>query len=232
MNKSIYLSIGVVTMILGVMLAVQFRTTRFIEEAAPADRAQELQVELGKLEKTNQKLDLEIEDLSEKLEQARKGESQARTAIQDELQKTRLSAGLVTVSGPGIEVVLDNPQSQSRGAGIFIIRDEDLLRVVNELRGAGAEAVSINGQRIISTTEIRQAGTFININLERVEPPFHVLAIGAPEKLKSALEISGGLVDYFRELGIVVNIQTNNSLTVPAYNRELQYSYAKAVRKG
>ncbi|MCL6610778.1 MAG: DUF881 domain-containing protein [Peptococcaceae bacterium] len=232
MNKSMYLSIGVITMILGVMLAVQFRTNRFIEQSVPADRAQELQVEYSKLEKDIRKFDREIEDLTYKLEQAKKGQMQAREAIQDELKKARINAGLVTVSGPGIEVVMDNPPSQSRRNSIFIIRDVDLLRVVNELWGAGAEAVSINGQRMISTSEIRQAGSFININLERIEPPFQILAIGSPEKLKSALEISGGLADYFKDLGIVVKIQSHSSLTVPAYSKSLQFNYAKAVWKG
>lgn len=232
MNRTMYLSIGVVTMILGIMLAVQFRTNRFIEQGVPADRAQELQVDLSKLERDNRKLDKEIEDLTYKLEQAKKGQFQAREAIEDELKKARVNAGMITVSGPGIEVVMDNPPSQYKRNHIFIIRDEDLLRVVNELRGAGAEAISINGQRMISTSEIRQAGSFININLERTEPPFHILAIGSPEKLKSALEISGGLVDYFKDLGITVKIQSLTNVTVPAYNRVLQFDYAKAVRKG
>jgi len=139
-------------------------------------------------------------------------------------------AGIITVSGTGIEVVLDNPSSPSRRTSISIIRDEDLLRVANDLKGAGAEAISINGYRLISTSEIRQAGSFINVNLNRIEPPFHILAIGNPEKLRSSLEISGGLVDYFRDLGIVVKTQTVNSVTVPGYGNNLQYRYAKAVK--
>lgn len=232
MNKTMYLSIGAITMILGIMLAIQFRSNRYIEQGVPADRAQELQVEYSKLDKDTRKLDREIEDLSYKLEQAKKGQLQAGAAMQDELKKATIGAGLVTVSGPGIEVVLDNPPNQTRRTGIFIVRDDDLLRVVNDLRGAGAEAISINGHRMISSSEIRLAGTFININLERTEPPFHILAIGNPDKLKSSLEISGGLVDYFKELGIVIKIQPQNNLTVPAYNRNLQYSFVKPVRKG
>lgn len=232
MNKSMYFSIGIITMILGIMLAVQFRTNRHIEQGVPADRAQELQVELSKLDKDNRKLDREIEDLTYKLDQAKKGQIQARAAVEDELKKASINAGLVTVTGPGIEVIMDNPPNRSRRNSIFIIRDEDLLRVVNELKGAGAEAISINGQRMISTSEIRQAGSFININLERVEPPFQILAIGSPDKLKSALEISGGQVDYFKELGITVKIQLQGNLTVPAYNKSLQFNYVKAVRRG
>lgn len=232
MNRTMYLSIGLITMILGIMLAIQFRSNRYIEQGVPADRAQELQVELSKLERDTGKLDREIADLTYKIDQAKKGQLQAQAAIQDELKKARIGAGLVTMTGPGIEVILDNPPSQGRRGSVFIIRDEDLLRIVNELRGAGAEAISINGQRMISTSEIRLAGSFININLERIEPPFQVLAIGSQEKLKSSLEISGGLVDYFRDLGISVKTQAHSSLTVPAYGRGLKFSYAKAVRRG
>lgn len=229
-KRSMYISISVITMILGIMLAIQFRTTRYVEQSVPADRAQELMSELSKLEKDSQKLDREIMDLSYKLEQAKKGYSQAQAALMDELKKSRMAAGLTTVTGPGIEVVLDNPPSPSRRGGISIIRDEDLLRVANDLKGAGAEAISINGHRMISVSEIRQAGSFININLERIEPPFHILAIGSQEKLKSSLEISGGLADYFRDLGIVVKTQTLTSVTIPGYTKNIRYEYVKAVK--
>jgi uncharacterized protein YlxW (UPF0749 family) len=232
MNKSMYVSIGLVSMILGIMLAFQFRTTRYVEQSVPADRAQELLMELSKLEKENRKLDEEINDLSYKLEQAEKGQQQARAAIQDELQKARVSAGLLAVSGPGIEVVLENPPNHIGRGGISIIRDEDLLGLANELRGAGAEAISINGKRLISTSEIRQAGNFININLDRTEPPFHILAIGDPDKLMSSLTISEGLEDYLKDLGIVVKVQPYDNLTIPGYNKFLQFEYVKSERRG
>jgi len=231
-KKTTYVSIGIITMILGIMLAIQFRTNRFIEQGMPADRVQELMSELSRYEKDNRNLDREIGDLSYKLEQARKGQTQAMAAINDELNKAMMGAGVVRVSGPGLEVVLDNPPSQSRKNGVFILRDEDLLRTVNELRGAGAEAISINGHRLISISEIRQAGNFIDINLDRAEPPFQILAIGNQDKLKSSLEISGGLVDYFRDLGLVIKVQPRTELTIPGYNKDLRYAYAKAVRKG
>lgn len=225
-KKSSYISIVVITMILGVMLAIQFRTNQYLDQGVTADRAQEMVAELSRLESDNRKFDREIDDLTYKLEQARKGQTEARDAITDELEKAKMSAGLTSVTGPGIEVVLDNPESSP---GIFI-RDEYLLKIANELKGAGAEAISVNGQRLIATSEIRLAGSFININLDRTEPPFQILAIGNQEKLKSSLEISGGLVDYFRELGIAVKIQTHSSITIPGYNKDLQYDYAKSVK--
>ncbi|MGB9804455.1 DUF881 domain-containing protein [Desulfofundulus sp.] len=234
MKLSTYLSLGLVALVLGLLIVFQFRVNRHIEQGVPAGRAQELALELRQLEKDNGKLEAEADDLNRKLEQATRGHTEAEKALRDELDKARLLAGLVPVTGPGIEVTLDNPPQQA-GRGpvtLYTIRDEDLLRVVNELRGAGAEALSINGQRIVAHTEIRWAAPFINVNLTRVVPPYHILAIGKPDNLKSALEIPGGLVEYLQDLGVQVKIQPYSQLTVPGYARTAEFRYAKPVVKG
>lgn len=232
MKWSTYLSLSLVAMILGVLLVFQFRVVRYIEQGVSVGRVQELTVELRQLEREKLKLAAEASDLSVKLQKVSQGQAEAEKALEDELEKARLLAGLVPVTGPGVEVTLDNPPANRGGAtSLYVIRDEDLLRVVNELRGAGAEAISINGQRIVATSEIRWAAPFINVNLTRLVPPYHVLAIGNPGNLRSALEIPGGLVEYLQGLGVQVKIQAHDRLTVPGYSRPLEFRYAKAVVK-
>lgn len=232
MKWSTYLSLALVALILGLLLVLQFRVVRYIEQGVSSGRAQELAVELRQLEKEKTKLAAEASDLSAKLQKVSQGQAEAERALEDELEKAKLLAGLVPVTGPGIEVTLDNPPA-NRGlvASLYVIRDEDLLRVVNELRGAGAEAISINGQRIVATSEIRWAAPFINVNLTRLVPPYHILAIGHPGNLRSALEIPGGLVEYLQDLGVQVKIQTHEHLTVPGYSRPVEFRYAKPVVK-
>ncbi len=235
MKLSTCFSLGLVALVLGMLIVFQFRVTRHIEQGIPSGRVQELALELRQLEKDKAKLEAEASDLSIKLEQVTRGQTEAEKALKDELAKARLLAGLVPVTGPGIEVTLDNPPQQAREGGpvsLYVIRDEDLLRVVNELRGAGAEALSINGQRIVAHSEIRWAAPFINVNLTRVVPPYHILAIGKPDNLKSALEIPGGLVEYLRDLGVQVKIQSYDRLTIPGYSRTMEFRYAKPVVKG
>jgi len=234
MKRPVYISISLVALFLGLIITMQFRVTSRVEQGVPAGRSQELSVELHQLDRDQDKLRQEINDLNEKLQQATRGQPEAVAAMEDELDKARLAAGLVAVSGPGIEVILDNPPRTAAGAGagvasLFVIRDEDLLRVINDLRSAGAEALSINGQRIIATTEIRLAAPFIDVNLTRVVPPYHILAIGRPEDLKSALEIPGGIDEYLRDLGVQIKIQTHNDITVPGYAGRLTFRYAKPV---
>jgi uncharacterized protein YlxW (UPF0749 family) len=119
-----------------------------------------------------------------------------------------------------VEVVLDNPELQESQVPpeLSVIQDQDLLSLVNELWGAGAEAISINGQRIVATSEIRLAAPFININTTRVVPPYQVLAIGNPETLAENLELPGGLLEYFRDMGFQVTVEKHDELTIPAYS--------------
>ena len=221
MKRLMYISVFLVAIVLGLLVTFQFRATSRIAQGVPAGRDQEMAIELRRLEAEKSDLQREINDLNDKLLQATKGQKEALSALNGELTKARVAAGLVAVTGPGIEIILDNPQvmpQTGKVSTLFTIRDEDLLRVINELRIAGAEALSINGQRIVATTEIRLAAPFINVNLTRIVPPYHILVIGNPDNLKATMDISGGVVEYLRELGARVEIQTNDQLTAPSYN--------------
>ncbi len=220
MMKKTCFFIFLVALIVGLMVTFQIRTINRAAQGVPAGRDQELTIEYRRLETEKANLRKEIKDLESKLAQANKGQEEALSALEGELDNAKVAAGLVKITGPGIEITLDNPRPSS-GAETpisFTLRDEDLLRVVNELRIAGAEALSINGQRIVATTEIRYAAPFINVNLTRVVPPYYILAVGDPERLRAAMDISGGVVEYLRELGAAVDIQASEDLTIPAYN--------------
>ena len=234
MKREVYVSIVLVAVALGLLMAFQFRAASSTDKGVPYDRLQELTIEKKQLERDIEQLKEEAADLTDKLEEAGKGYEEAVLALEKELSKVRLYAGLVPVCGPGVEVILDNPPAGSAAKGVPLlsyVRDEDLLKVVNELRGAGAEAISVNGQRILATSEIRQAGGHINVNTVRLSPPYTVAAIGNPSKLKSSLEIKGGLVDYLSDLGIVVKVQERDEAVVPAYSGPLRFDYARPVEK-
>lgn len=218
-KSQVQISIVLVTAIMGLMMALQFRAVNQTPAGIPTDRAKEIIAELKQVNREKENLTREIGDLEYKLEQLNRGKSDALEALESELQKVRVSAGLVTVTGPGVEVVMDNPETQGSQVPpeLGIIQDQDLLNLVNELWGAGAEAISINGQRIVATSEIRLAAPFININTTRVVPPYQVLAIGNPEELAGNLELPGGLVEYFRDMGFQVTVERHDELTIPAY---------------
>ncbi len=100
--------------------------------------------------------------------------------------------------------------------------------IVNELNNAGAEAISINGQRILGTTAITCSGTVITINGVKLSSPFKINAIGNPESL-SGINRNGGCLDYMQDTGVIVNIEKANNVTVEKYSGIINSKYMKTV---
>ena len=96
--------------------------------------------------------------------------------------------------------------------------------MINELKNAGAEAISINDQRIVTTTAISCRGNTIDINGEKVGAPFVIKAIGLPEYL-SALSRPGGYMEALKEAGVNVKLEKSNSIKIPKYSGIIKFEY-------
>jgi uncharacterized protein YlxW (UPF0749 family) len=116
LKKSIYISIATVSLILGLMISFQFRTNSSITGGIPTERYQELTLEKKQVETDITHLEEEVVDLTAKIEEARKGRTEAADVLESELNKIKLYAGLTPVEGPGVEIVMDNTPA-SPGAG-------------------------------------------------------------------------------------------------------------------
>jgi uncharacterized protein YlxW (UPF0749 family) len=179
-------------------------------------------------------LEKEVEVLREQMSKVVEGEKTAET-IRAELAKVRMVAGLTTTEGSGVVVTLNDSKRQA-GPGespeLFLVHDNDILQVVNELFAAGAEAVSVNGQRMIATSEVRCSGPVISVNNVRIGPPYEIHAIGNPDALDSALHMRDGILDTLRAWGIEAKVQKLPAVQVPGYKGGLYFQYAKQVPEG
>ena len=234
MNRNFIFSITFVTILLGVMLGFQFRTTSAGNNVVPRDREQELALEKKSLVEDLYGLQKEISDLAAKLDQAGIGQREANEALERELAKIRRFAGLAPVSGPGVELVVQSNPGQAGPANVHALEnvtDEYLLKIVNELFSAGSEAVAINGQRITAVSEIRLAGSHIKVNGTPLESPYRIIAVGNASALKSRLELKGGLAEFLSEYGVSVETQEKDEVMIPAFAGELYFEYAKPVKE-
>ena len=153
-------------------------------------------------------------------------------ALKAELEQLEITAGRTDVEGPGVAVILED-SSQSNVTGDeadYLIHDNDLLSVVNELRSAGAEAISLNGERLLANSEIRCTGAVVTVNGRRYAAPYVIFAIGDPDTLYSALTMRNGVVDVLSQWGITVKVTMNDLLLIPKYNGTVEYRYAHTVR--
>lgn len=128
-----------------------------------------------------------------------------------------LQSATVAVSGPGITVTLTDRSGPGKGSGA--VRDQDLAMVVNALWATGAEAISINDQRIGPSTYVRTAGAVILVNITPVSSPYDVTAIGDSNALSIAL-VRGNTGDYLSAVqsmtGMTVSTKVSPSLSMEA----------------
>jgi len=219
------LSIACVCMVLGFMLAIQFRSTQDLRASLPFQRVEELSARLYQVEAENKELEAELRDLKS-LSTTEKGEK-----INDDIM---MFAGMTALEGPGIILTIDDSgkiAKKDNDPNLYIVHDEDVLKVVNELRAAGAEAISINGQRLTANSEIRCAGPTISVNNVRSAPPFEIRAIGDKDNLTNAINMRGGVADSLKVWGIKLDIKPSDDVWIPAYKASSKYKLATASSK-
>ncbi len=233
-NRGSWAALTVIFMLFGFMIATQFRARPPLQADHTVQRAAELSVLLKMIEEERDGLKDEVKVLRARLAELTAGENEVQV-LQEQLLKAMVLAGLTDVVGPGVSIEMtdsEKPAQPGQDPNVYLIHDDDIQRLVNELFGAGAEAVSINGQRVVATTEVRCAGSVIMINGTRMAPPFKLLAIGDPKTLEAGLKIRGGLVDSLSLWGIEVKIKVEEEITIPAYSGSLNFHYANPKAKG
>lgn len=220
MRKHQYsIAMTAICILLGVIIGVQYNTVQKQRVSMENQRLSEAATAIKQLREERDAL----EQKNKSLEQAVKEYEQGilgTDMMRREMEQLREFAGLTEVTGEGVAVTLNDSSAQKSGnKNAYIVHAEDILTVVNELNGAGAKAVSVNGQRIVGTSAVACAGTIVTVNGVRVAAPFEILAVGDGEVLQAALKFPGGVVDSLSPWGIEINIRRESILTVPAYTQ-------------
>ena len=239
MKKKGNVAIAITCMLLMFLLAWQFRSvtaTGGITSSTAKARADQLQAQLTEEQNKTQTLMNQLMEYKTELQQfSDQAEESGGYAqiLSKQLEQTKILAGQTTVHGEGVTVKLSDsrtPNTIGADENNYVIHDEDLLKVVNELRDAGAEAISINGERLLSTSEIRCAGSIVSVNNNRYAAPYIVTAIGSSKDLYNALTMRQGVVDSLSIWGIECVVTKASDLTIEAYQGAVEYRYAQAVK--
>ena len=170
-------------------------------------------------------------ELQQQIEKATDNNSELEEA-KNQINDGNKIIGLTEVTGPGVVFTVadsDIDPNTVVDSSYLLVHDKDILKIVNELKNAGAEAISINDQRIILTTSIICGGNIINVNGERIGSPFEIKAIGSPEALAN-LSRPGGWLSKLRDRGVNVSEpKKSNNITIPKYSGVLNFKYLSNV---
>lgn len=170
------------------------------------------------------------------LESIGKGEANLTDILLDDLNKNMAAAGYTEVKGPGIQIIMfDNIDLEELSFGFNddIIHDVDILNIINDLKVAGAEAVSINDQRVTAYSEIKCGGPIIRINGISIGTPFVIKAIGDPQLLMAAVNAPGTYGETLKTVfGIGLQPYIEDEIKIPAYKGDFKFNYAGLLEEG
>ena len=236
MNKKlISLLLGIMCMLLTLGIAIQIKTINQMNNKSVTNSATENDLRDSVL-KTKEKYDntyAKVEKLEKELEELQTSasvNSDEANELQEKLKEYKKILGLTEVSGNGLEITLkDGDENQSKSVLSSLVHDGDILQVVNALRNAGADALSVNDQRIVNTSAISCIGNVVKINGEKVGVPYVIKAIGNPEWLYGAIEMNGGYVSNLRREGVDVEVKKVKDITIPKYDGVYNATYMKTV---
>ena len=232
-EKYIAVILGVMCFLLTVGIFMQIKTVSQNSIKLGTNRAEnELR---DNVLKWKEKYDLAYDQLEtkeaklDKLREKASNTGETSETVKVDLENNNAALGLTELVGQGITITLKDGTG-SGGSKLdlssYLVHYSDLIEVINSLKNAGAEAISVNDQRITNTTAISCVGNVIKINNEKVGVPFVINAIGSPEKLYGALTMLGGYIDKLKDDGVVVTVEKQTSITIPKYTGIYNFEYA------
>lgn len=227
------------SIIIGIFIATQMKLN--VESYAPVTlkSIQDTKFEINKLKVEIEELNLiEKEKILEfeSLQNASQGNENIIDILNKDLDLNMDRSGYSDLEGPGISITMfDNPSNQVVGFSVSddIIHDVDILNILNDLRIAGAEAISINDERVISSSEIKCGGPIIKLNQKSLGTPFIIKAIGDPKVLMAAVNAPDTYGDILKTVyKIGFEPQSQERVIIYAYTGRFSFKYAKPKREG
>lgn len=224
-KTQIAITLGIMCFLLTLGIVLQLNTINHATETVGQARAEnglrdqvlkwkeKYDVTYANLEKAEKEL--------EKMRQTATQNDENSKNIEEELKQANILLGTTEVKGNGITINLED--------GKDLIHQEDLIRIINELKNAGAEAISVNGQRVVNTTFLSCDGNVILIDGNKIGTPFTILAIGNSEMLYGALTRNGGYIENLQGYGIKVEVKKTTNLKIPKYNGVIDAKYMEVA---
>lgn len=222
-------SCSIVLLVLGLLATVQWRAQAAPPDAlaGPGQSRDPSSLTIQRLEAEQKDLKDQLAALEKKAAQYQKAATPGKESLQDlqqELARQKVIAGITPLKGPGVMVKLDDSQRNpppNADVNSYIIHDYQLRDTVAALWRAGAEAISLNGERIVGTSSIYCVGSTILVNSTRLSPPYEFTAIGDPAKLDKAISEDptlSSIKEQARGFGVSMTWEKASAGSVPAFS--------------
>ena len=233
-NKVEIIFLSIISCILTIAITVQIQTVRYNGTTISASKTEtNLKTQVLKMKEKYENEYTELERKEEELEKVRKrvaSNDEELTNIENTIKKYNVLVGNTDVTGPGVIITLTDgdPEFNTLKPSEVLIHAENVIAVINELKNAGAEAISVNGERIVNSTAIPCDGNVIMINGTKKTSPIQIMAIG-PVEVMSTLNRAGGTLEEFMRQGKKIDFKRSQNIEIPKYTGVINFKYAHGV---
>ena len=223
---TVVITIAIACFALATVMFMQFKIVNETDiTSIETMREEELRAELANWKQMYKEAEEQYEEKTAKLDEYKEKEQSSEESselVKKELSQTNMYLGKTDVQGEGIVITIKDINSED----VEPIASEDLLIIVDYLKLAGAEAISINEERIINMSDIVDVNnSIIYVNQQRILSPYVIKAIGNSTNLESTLLGNGGYVEQLRNIGFDISIDKYNKVTIPKYSKEIVHKY-------
>ena len=224
----------IATIIIGILIAMNLNLSgkmRFLD----LEQYQKAYNERTKIQSQISDLSEQYRELREKIEgyqEFNKDIDEVVAKMEEELHSNEMALGLTAVKGDGIKITLDDSSEVKVGGkytNSMLIHNTDVIKVINDLRNAGAEAIMVNNQRVVFDSSAICVGATIEVNDIKIINPFYITAIGNQNVLEKFLESQDNHVKTLISRKCTVNVELVYDVEIPAYTGKMDNNYAKDV---
>lgn len=233
MSKSkiaVAITIGIMSFLMIYVMMIQINLVNYDNrEEVEFLRETELKELLASYKEKYSETEQELSDIRTKIDEYKredKSEEDAVALLEEEVNQANMSLGNTNVKGEGIIITMENNIRYDERES-SIIKSSDIISLLNELKLAGAEAISVNDERIVTNSDVFDVGNFVCINGQRTTSPYVIKAIGDRKHLEAALTIKEGFIDTYTNNDYIINIEDHEEITIKKYEGEMTLNYVK-----
>ena len=228
----------VICLAVGFTLIAQARVTNGQQLYVSAKTITDYKTTIESEKEDNNRIGQLIDETSKKLQEyqslANNEDSELKNRLLDELAYYKLISGNTAVHGEGVVVLVDDGTRdlyEGEDPNTVLVHDMDILTIINELNRSGAEALAVNGQRIMNGTSISCSGYTIRINGQFFARPFEIRAVGDSKRMAAALIGPDGYGTLLQDYGVIFKVTIKDDITIPKYSEEQSYEYMTKVQE-
>lgn len=223
-------TIGIICILLTSVMFLQFKSVQVIEASGVGQKREtELRTEYSTLKDKSSEMKQQLEEIRNTTKEYTDQSSDVQATmdlLKSDVDKARCDLGYTDVKGPGIILTIADGKNAANDKE-QVITYNDLIMAINELKYAGAEAISLNDERVVNNSFVANISEYMVMNDNRISGPYTIKVIGDSKNLESVINIKGGIKDYLESYNKQISYTVENEVYINKYNGNVEINFGE-----